>query len=61
VSCAFEPCDDTTKATCPLSGGCVVALFAHLPRYTPKSMLEAEGLRADATQDTGKKKPPKRK
>lgn len=55
-SCAFDGCTEDNKATCPLTGGCVVARFEHQPRYKAKTYAEAEGLKQNALSFHGAKK-----
>lgn len=63
MTCAFAPCDEVDRTTCPLPGGCVVLRFAGQPKYKAKSLLEEEGLRKTARKGSGtaQKKAPKRK
>lgn len=41
MSCAFEDCGDPRCEVCS-----VPRRFAHVPAYTPKTLREAEGVRA---------------
>lgn len=47
MSCAIEGCSDPMCSVCS-----VASRFAHVPQYQPKSVREAEGVRARALAGT---------
>lgn len=51
TTCAFVPCAEVVS--CPLPGGCVQQRFGAAPVRMPKTLREAEGLKASAPMEVG--------